>query len=73
VHRELFGKEIAEVIPENVCFEKPALAETIYGARNDYGHKVIVQRAELVSLGMKPTAPGKSVFNLKYTGKQQCP
>ncbi|MBI4658089.1 MAG: hypothetical protein HY735_04425 [Verrucomicrobia bacterium] len=70
VHRELFGKEIAEVIPENLCFEKPALAETIYGARNDHGQKVIVQRAELVSLGMKPTAPGKSVFDLKYAGKQ---
>jgi len=70
VHRELFGKEIAEVIPENVCFEKPALAETIYGARTDHGKKVIVQRAELVSLGMKPTALGKSVFDLKYAGKQ---
>ena len=27
VHRDLFAKEIAEVIPQNVCFEKPALAE----------------------------------------------
>jgi CRISPR-associated endonuclease Csn1 len=70
VHRELFGQEIAEVIPQNVCFEKPALAETIYGARTDHGEKVIVQRAELVSLAMKPTAPGKSVFDLKYAIKQ---
>jgi CRISPR-associated endonuclease Csn1 len=70
VHRELFGKELAEVIPQNVCFEKPALAETIYGARTNHGRKVIVQRAELVSLGMKPTTPGKSVFDLKYAGKQ---
>ena len=70
VHRELFGKEIAEVIPQNICFEKPALAKTIYGARTDDGKNVIVQRAELVSLGMKQTAPGKSVFDLKYAGKQ---
>ena len=70
VHRELFAKEIAEVIPQNVCFERPSLAETIYGARTDHGERVIVQRAELVSLGMKPTAPGKSVFDLKYAGKQ---
>jgi len=70
VHRELFEKEIAEVIPQNVCFEKTTLAETIYGARIDDGKKVIVQRAELVSLGMKPTAPGKSVFDLKYAVKQ---
>jgi CRISPR-associated endonuclease Csn1 len=70
VHRELFEKEIAEVIPENVCFEKPALAETIYGARTDYGERVIVQRAELVLLALKPTTPGKSIFDLKYAGKQ---
>ena len=29
-----------------------------------------MQRTELISLGMKPTAPGKSVFDLKYAGKQ---
>ena len=73
VHRDLFAKEIAEVIPENVCFEKPALAETIYGARTDYGKKVIVQRAELLSLAMKPTAPGKTTFDPTYACKQaQC-
>ena len=65
-----FEKEIATVIPQNLCFEKTALAETIYGARNDHGKEVIVLRAELVSLCMKPTAPGKSVFDLKYAIKQ---
>jgi CRISPR-associated endonuclease Csn1 len=70
VNRELFGKEISEVIPQNVCFEKPMLAETIYGARIDHGKKVIVQRTKLVSLAMKPTAPGKSVFDAKYAVKQ---
>jgi CRISPR-associated endonuclease Csn1 len=70
VHRELFGKEIAEVIPRNLCFEKAVIAETIYGARSDQGRKVIVQRAELVSLAMKPTTPGKSAFDLKYAAKQ---
>lgn len=73
VHRELFAKEIAEVIPQNICFEKPTLAETIYGARNDHGKRVIVQRTELISLAMKPTAPGKCIFDLKYSRKQaQC-
>ena len=70
VHRDLFAKEIAEVIPENICFEKTALAETIYGARNDYGKKVIVQRTELLSLAMKPTTPGKTIFDLKYASSQ---
>ncbi len=65
-----FEKEIASVVPRNLCFEKAALAETIYGARTDHGKKVIVQRAELVLLGMKPTTPGKSVYDLKYAVKQ---
>jgi CRISPR-associated endonuclease Csn1 len=70
VHRELFAKEIADVIPQNVCFEKPTLAETIYGARNDNGEKVIVQRTALLSLAMKPTTPGKTTFDLKYAASQ---
>jgi CRISPR-associated endonuclease Csn1 len=70
VHREFFGKEIAEVIPHNVCFEKPVLGETIYGGRTDHGEKIIVQRAELASLGMKTTTPGNSVFDPKYAFKQ---
>ena len=65
-----FENEIASVVPRNLCFEKAALAETIYGARTDHGKTVIVQRAELVLLGMKPTAPGKSVYDLKYAVKQ---
>ncbi len=70
INREIFGKEIAQVIPQNICFEKATLAETIYGARIDHGKRVIVQRAELVSLAMKPTTQGKSAFDLKYAAKQ---
>jgi CRISPR-associated endonuclease Csn1 len=70
VHRELFAKEITDVVPRNVCFDRPVLAETIYGARTEQGQRVIVQRAELLSLGLKPTAPGKSVFDLRYASKQ---
>lgn len=70
VHRELFEKEIADVIPKNACFEKTALAETIYGARSNGAGKTIVLRAPLASLGMKPTGPGKSLFDLKYAVKQ---
>lgn len=73
VDRDLFAKEIATVMPRNICFEKPALAETIYGARVDQSEneqKIIVQRTELVSLGMKPISPGKSIFDLKYATKQ---
>ena len=70
IHRELFRKEIDEVIPQNVCFEKPVLAETIYGARTDNGKGNIVQRTELISLATKPTTPGKYLFDLKYAVKQ---
>ncbi len=69
-HREFFAKEIKEVIPQNVCFEKPALAETIYGARGQGKDKIIVQRAEVISLAQKPIAPGKTKFDLDYARKQ---
>jgi len=65
-----FEREIASVVPRNLCFEKAALAETIYGARTDQLKKVIVQRAELVLLAMKSTTPGKTVYDLKYAVKQ---
>lgn len=70
VNKELFAREIKEVIPQNICFEKPALAETIYGARSEGEAKIIVQRTEVVSVAQKPVAPGKSKFDLDYARKQ---
>ena len=61
-----FAKEIASVMPQNICFVKPALAETIYGARRDGDEHVIVQRVELFELAMKGIAPGKTQFNVDY-------
>jgi CRISPR-associated endonuclease Csn1 len=68
--RGFFEKEIASVIPQSLCFEKAALAETIYGARGDGEDKVIVQRAELLQLAFKSIAPGKTKFDLDYLGNQ---
>jgi len=70
VTRELFEREIKEVVPKNICFEKPSLAETIYGARKEGDSKVIVQRAEVVSLAQKPISHGKTKFDLEYARKQ---
>jgi len=70
VNRELFGREIADVIPQTLCFEKTTLAETIYGARGEGASKVIVQRAEVVKFAQKPIAPGKTKFDLAYAQKQ---
>ena len=67
---EFFAKEIADVIPQNLCFEKPALAETIYGARRNDGERVIVQRVDLFKLAMKGIAPGKTKFDLDYLANQ---
>ncbi len=64
-----FEKEISSVIPQNLCFEKSALAETIYGSRGEGDAKVIVQRVELLKLAYK-TDNQKSVFSLKYFGDQ---
>lgn len=70
VNKELFAREIVEVIPQNVCFEKPALAETIYGVRQDSEDKVIVQRVKVVHLAMKPAGIGKTKFDLAYATDQ---
>ncbi|HEV2693332.1 MAG TPA: HNH endonuclease domain-containing protein [Verrucomicrobiae bacterium] len=70
VNKELFAREIKAVIPQNLCFEKPALAETIYGVRGEEGKRVIVQRTEVILLAQKPIAPGKTKFDLDYARKQ---
>jgi len=68
--RRMIAAVIDRVAPRQIAFEKPALADTIFGARKQGPERTIVQRCELVSLGMKPTAPGKSAFDLTYLKKQ---
>ena len=65
-----FRKEIDEVMPCNIAFAKPTLAETIYGGRREGEETLIVQRVSLLALGMKPAAQGKSAFDLKYLRAQ---
>jgi CRISPR-associated endonuclease Csn1 len=60
--RKVFNTAIDRVAPRQVAFEKPTLADTIFGARKQGPERTIVQRDELVSLGMKPSAPGKSTL-----------
>ena len=64
-----FEKEIADVIPQFLCFEKAVLAETIYGRAKD-GARFITQRVELKSLALKPISPAKVKFDLDYALKQ---
>lgn len=70
VHRETFARDISAVMPRNLCLEKPVLAETIYGARENGKGKVIVQRAEVLKLAYKQINPSKSVYDLGYAAKQ---
>jgi CRISPR-associated endonuclease Csn1 len=70
VNRETLGREISEVMPRNICLEKPVLAETIYGARENGSGRIIVQRAEVLKLAYKPINPSKSVYDLGYATKQ---
>jgi len=65
-----FRREIDSVTPCNIAFEKPALADTIYGARRDANELVIVQRVPLFALGMKSAGPSKVVFDAKYLSDQ---
>ena len=66
VDRNFFAKEIGGVIPRNICVEKPVLSQTAYGARNEDGTKIIVERIEIWKLAMQPIAPGKTAFDVKY-------
>ena len=68
--RGFFEKHIAEVMARTLAYEKAPLAETIYGGRAEKDATVIVLRSPLVELAMKPTAPGKSVFDLDYLRKK---
>lgn len=70
INKGIFEREIATVTPKNICFEKAALAETIYGARGQDEEKIIVQRAEVRSLAQRPIAPGKTKYDLGYASKQ---
>ncbi|MDD5199987.1 MAG: HNH endonuclease domain-containing protein [Terrimicrobiaceae bacterium] len=68
--RALFQREIDQVMPRNVAYEKAALAKTIYGARRGKEGLEIVQRVPLRELAMKPIAPDKTKFDVDYLRKQ---
>jgi CRISPR-associated endonuclease Csn1 len=53
VHRELFRKEIAEVVPKNVVLEKAVLEEKFYGHRTIQGQQYAVGREELADFATK--------------------
>ena len=67
--RGTFEKEIADVMPRLLAFEKAPLAETIYGGRMDKGKPTIVQRVALKKLAFN-TIKQKEVFDRKYLAGQ---
>lgn len=69
VHQEYFAKQVADVVPQFLCFEKAYLAETIYSKERDPGGQ-ITQRVELRQLAYKPIALNKTKFDLDYATKQ---
>jgi hypothetical protein len=69
VHRDFFCKQIADVVPQFLCFEKAYLAETIYSKEPGVDGQ-ITQRVKLRKLAYKPISPAKSKFDLDYATKQ---
>jgi CRISPR-associated endonuclease Csn1 len=53
VHRELFAKEIANVVPRNVALEKAAFEETFYGRRTLQGQQFAVGRENFSELAVR--------------------
>ena len=70
VTRETFRQVLETVTPRNLCLEKPALADTIYGARGAADRRVIVQRAVVLDLGYRSINPSKSIYDADYAIKQ---
>lgn len=68
--KEFLLAEIQRVMPERLFFEKPVLAETTYGSRRNALERVIVQRAEVRQLALKPVKMGETVFDVSYALKQ---
>jgi CRISPR-associated endonuclease Csn1 len=69
VHREYFAKQVANIVPQFLCFEKASLAETIYSKEQAPAGE-ITQRVKLRSLAYKPISPAKTKFDLEYAAKQ---
>ena len=70
VNRESLRPVVAKVMPRNLVYERPVLADTLYGARESEAGKVIVQRVEVAALAYKPIAPQKVKFDLDYARSQ---
>ena len=70
VYREFFQKYLGSLMPRKLCFEKPTLADTVYGGRRMGQETLIVQRTSLLDMGFKPVAPGKTVYDTGYLTKQ---
>lgn len=68
--KEFLLAEIQRVMPEHLFFEKPVLAETTYGSRRDKMESVIVQRAWVEQLALKPVKMSETVFDVSYALKQ---
>lgn len=68
--RDFFSAEIQRVMPKHLFFEKPVLAETTYGSRKEKLERIIVQRAVVEQLAMKPVKVSETVFDIPYALKQ---
>jgi CRISPR-associated endonuclease Csn1 len=67
--RKAIEAVIDRVAPRQVAFEKPALADTIFGARKQGPERVIVKRSALRDLAYKGENQ-KITFNYSYLRKQ---
>lgn len=68
--RQVLARALDSVAPRQLAFEKPVLADGIFGARKAGPERIIVQRFPLLSLAMKPVGPSKTQFDTAYLRKQ---
>ena len=68
--KDFFLAEIQRVMPKHLFFEKAVLAETTYGSRKDKMERIIVQRAVVEHLALKPVKQSETIFDIPYALKQ---
>jgi len=71
VNQDFFRPHVQQVMPRQIAYEQPALADTSFGFRRTNGKPVIVKRVPLFDLAQEPAgAPGKTKFSLRYLTKK---
>lgn len=70
--QRFFGSVLEQVMPHQICFDRPILRETIYGKREVDGEEQATYRVPLDSLAYTPKGQWKGLTKIKEGIKKIC-